>query len=449
MFRFWRNRRSKRGLPAPPAGRFQCKPCLEALEDRLVLSAAGTAAVGPPAPPMDHVAAVAITAIAGAPFSGVVATVNSPSFTGLAATIAWGDGHDGTGTFTSSGNQAFQISGAHTFAQPGSYTMVISISGGQGAPTKVEATTTVLAPPTNVMPAAVAFDMVSVKISFYADVVTTGSATSSVFLVATPAVANTLAGNSQLLVWLGVDAHTPAGNTSPPIQIVRIQIPGVVPADYTEYVPWSSMREQGLDLPLAESASPVSLIVHVTAGHSPQGGSGDLVVARAANTGSQTQVVQVSVPTWPRPAALALVLVFGIQEAPDATRLTLHEPSRALAAASDSADDTGTGQAAQLQKTESDSYRLPLHLVADRAELGVSLIAPLPGGSVNYLVDAEENTAREEHKPHSGRWSITVGAVLQAATVWVAIHFTHFVRANSPIVPSIIKEVLHKREQNL
>jgi len=447
MFRFWRNRRSKRSLQAPTAGRFQCKPCLEALEDRLVLSAAGTSAVGRPAPPMDLVSAVAITAIAGVPFSGVVATVNSPSFTGLAATIAWGDGHDGTGIFTSSGTQTFQISGAHTFAQPGSYTMVISISGGQGAPTKVEATTTVLAPPTNVMPAIVAFDSVSVQISFYDNVTATGSATSAVFLVATPAVAKTLAGNSQLLraVWLGVDHDM---NTTPPTQTVRIQFTGVVPADYTEYVPWSSMREQGLDLPLAAFESPVRLIVHVAA-NQHQGDAGDLVVARAANTGSQTQVVQVSVPSWPRPAALALVLVFGIQEAPDAARLTLHERSHALAGASGSADDTGTGQTAQLQETERDSYRLPLHLVADRAELGVSLIAPPPGGSGNSLVDAEENTAREEYKPHSGRWSITVGAVLQAATVWVAIHFTHFARANSPIVPSIIKEVLNKREQNL
>ena len=444
MFRFWRNRRSKRGHEAPMAGRFHCKPYLEALEDRLVLSVAGTAVVGPPAPPMDLVSAIAITAIAGAPFSGVVANVHSPSYTGLAATIAWGDGHDGTGTFTSSGNQTFQISGAHAFARPGSYTMVISISGGQGAPTKVEATTTVLAPPTNVMPATVAFDSVSVQISFYANVTATGSATSSVFLVTTPAVANTLAGNSQLLgtVWQAVVAATPAGNISSTTPTIRIQVTGVTPATSTDYVVWSSMREQGLDLPVAASVSPVSLIVHFAAGHPPQGG----------------EVAQINIPSWLSPTALSLVMVFTISRAPVAGHVTPHEPSRALAAASDSADDTGTGQIAQLQETGRDSFRLPLHLVADRAELGVSLIgmpsATLPGGIANPLVDAEESTAlaqasvREDNKPHSGRWSITVGAVLQAATVWVAIHFTHFARANSHTVPSIIKEVLSKREQN-
>ena len=164
MFRLWRTRRAKLSLQTPPAaGRFQYKPCLEALEDRLVLSVAGTAAVGPPAPPMDHVSAVAITAIAGVPFTGVVATFNTPDVTGLAPTIQWGDGHAGTGIITGTGNQAFQISGTNTFAQPGSYTIVISITAGTGTEAEVQATATALPPLTNVMPSAIPAGQVSVQ----------------------------------------------------------------------------------------------------------------------------------------------------------------------------------------------------------------------------------------------------------------------------------------------
>ncbi len=346
MFRFWRSRRAKPGLQLPPAAsRFHYKPCLEALEGRLVLSAPGTSAVGPLMPPLDHVAAVAITAIAGQPFSGVVATFNTPDVTGLASTIDWGDGHNGTGIIAGAGIHSFQISAANIFAQPGSYTMMVTIFAGQSTEAEVQATATVLAPPTNMMPSVVPAGQVSVQISFG---LTEDIGTATVYFITTPAVANALGSNGQLLdtVWRVVVAATPTGNTIPTTHSIQIQITGPIPAASTDYVPWRSMREQGLDVSLVPSAVPAK--VRPAVGQLVQA---DLLGAGAAFTRDQNGVALITVPTWLSSTAVTLVMVFEIPPSSDARSVTPHEPDSVLAAASDPADNAEADQTAHHEES--------------------------------------------------------------------------------------------------
>jgi hypothetical protein len=89
---------------------------------------------------------VAITAYAGQNLSGAVATFNSPNTTGLASTINWGDGHVSAGILGGVDGRTFAIVGTNTFAQSGSYTLVISIDAPPGSVVTVKATATVLPP---------------------------------------------------------------------------------------------------------------------------------------------------------------------------------------------------------------------------------------------------------------------------------------------------------------
>ena len=153
---------------------------------------------------------------------------------------------------------------------------------------------------------------------------------------------------------------------------------------------------------------------------------------------------------------------FEIPESPDARPVTPHEADSVLAAASAPPDDAAQDQTAHRQETGRDSYRMPLYLIADRAELrglfGVSLIGtasapqtktPLgtaPDGPINSpgRAGAAEKPActqsREEGNSYSRRWTLTVGAMVQAAITWVAIHFSISARAKSRPVPSITEE---------
>jgi hypothetical protein len=76
-------------------------------------------------------AGTTVAAIAGAPFSGLVATFNStiPMSTpaDFTATVRWGDGSMSSGVIGTSGS-AFTVSGSHTYAAAGSYTIQVTIS---------------------------------------------------------------------------------------------------------------------------------------------------------------------------------------------------------------------------------------------------------------------------------------------------------------------------------
>jgi hypothetical protein len=88
--------------------------------------------------------AVNVSATAGAPWSGAVATFTNADPLGTAAsytaTIGWGDGSTSTGAITGSGTLA--VSGSHTYADAGTYTLSVQIRHNLGY------TTTATVPPT-------------------------------------------------------------------------------------------------------------------------------------------------------------------------------------------------------------------------------------------------------------------------------------------------------------
>jgi hypothetical protein len=83
------------------------------------------------------------TAQAGIPFTGVVATFTDADTANVAsdftAVIDWGDGHTSAGTVTG-GSGAFTVSGTHTYATPGSYAVLVTLS--DDAPGTATATVT-------------------------------------------------------------------------------------------------------------------------------------------------------------------------------------------------------------------------------------------------------------------------------------------------------------------
>jgi hypothetical protein len=87
-----------------------------------------------------------VSAFEGAPFSGAVATVTDLDSAATAseytATIDWGDGSPaGTGT-VSGGGGSFTVSGGHTYAEEGSYTITTTLTDVDAAANTVTATST-------------------------------------------------------------------------------------------------------------------------------------------------------------------------------------------------------------------------------------------------------------------------------------------------------------------
>jgi hypothetical protein len=86
---------------------------------------------------------VNFAAQAGIPFTGPVATFTDANTANVAgdftAVIDWGDGHTSAGTVTGGGG-AFTVSGTHTYATPGSYAVLVTLS--DDAPGTATATTT-------------------------------------------------------------------------------------------------------------------------------------------------------------------------------------------------------------------------------------------------------------------------------------------------------------------
>jgi hypothetical protein len=94
-------------------------------------------------------AAAAINAVAGQPFSGVVATfsdgdsaANARDFT---ATINWGDGHLTNGIITANGQGGFDVSGTNTYATVGRFTISVDVADFGGSTQSVTNTANVTA----------------------------------------------------------------------------------------------------------------------------------------------------------------------------------------------------------------------------------------------------------------------------------------------------------------
>jgi hypothetical protein len=70
-----------------------------------------------------------IKATAGAPFRGAVATFTDPfaNQASYSATITWGDGATSAGVISGTGT-LLKVTGSHTYADPGSYTVQVTIS---------------------------------------------------------------------------------------------------------------------------------------------------------------------------------------------------------------------------------------------------------------------------------------------------------------------------------
>jgi predicted outer membrane repeat protein len=93
--------------------------------------------------------AMNVAPIAGAPFSGPVATfANADPFgspASYSATITWGDGGTSAGLIADSGGGQFTVSGSHTYADPRSDTFTVQITHALGyvSPVSVSGTATV------------------------------------------------------------------------------------------------------------------------------------------------------------------------------------------------------------------------------------------------------------------------------------------------------------------
>ena len=89
-----------------------------------------------------------ISAQAGSPFSGTVATLSDGDSTAIAsdytATINWGDSSSSTGTISAGGSAGqFTVSGSHTWAAAGSYPVHVAITKVNGRTTSADSTASV------------------------------------------------------------------------------------------------------------------------------------------------------------------------------------------------------------------------------------------------------------------------------------------------------------------
>jgi hypothetical protein len=81
------------------------------------------------------VSCVSLNPIAGAPFSGVVASFTDSDGDPLShftATLDWGDGTITTGAIAANASGGFTVSGSHTYASHGSFTLVVEVQDTDG-----------------------------------------------------------------------------------------------------------------------------------------------------------------------------------------------------------------------------------------------------------------------------------------------------------------------------
>ncbi len=78
--------------------------------------------------PVLSLSVASVTATEGSAFSGVVATGNAYGTSNpLTATINWGDGNSSTVSVTPNADGSYSVSGSHTYAEEGSYTLSVSV----------------------------------------------------------------------------------------------------------------------------------------------------------------------------------------------------------------------------------------------------------------------------------------------------------------------------------
>jgi hypothetical protein len=153
MFLSWLRRlRQRPARPTPRGRRPGCRPRLEALEARWLLSGdSSPVTVSSPLPaqaltdaPRDVVALPVLTA-AGLPSSDVVATFTpTGDISEVQATIAWSDGSQAAVALVSRGNGRVAVISSATYAAPGTYTFTVTLTASGGGTAVVQGTATVL-----------------------------------------------------------------------------------------------------------------------------------------------------------------------------------------------------------------------------------------------------------------------------------------------------------------
>ena len=94
--------------------------------------------------PVLTVSGKSVSATEGSVFNGVVATGTAYGTTNpLTASITWGDGSSSTVSVTPANDGSYSISGSHTYAEEGSYTITVSVSDGKGLNASTNDTATV------------------------------------------------------------------------------------------------------------------------------------------------------------------------------------------------------------------------------------------------------------------------------------------------------------------
>jgi hypothetical protein len=314
-----------------------------------------------------------VTALAGAPFSGVVATLTGPtSVTKLSSVINWGDGHASAGTILPDGSATFEISGGNTYGRSGSYSLFITVASTDGQTQIVATTATVLGQ----------FRDSSLDLSA-AD----GLGASQRNAFSGPSIL--LSGGADFAVQ--ISQPPPTGRQQPP---GVPQPPGPRPAAAQ---PPSLMRSPGMLGGLPPTVSPTEQVAWVNLSEqetapAPQSSPAP-VVARLVTPPPESRglpaVVALPVPQDPR-SLLALAL--GATSVPE-DRVWL-DPSPDYGAGSGPAEpllnDTRTSVASQSEAAKdpaSDVYHRPLHQVADLRELRGSPAGP------PYLLSQEDLVA--------------------------------------------------------
>jgi len=97
-------------------------------------------------PPILRAIGYPLSATEGAQFSGAVVTfTDNPADTvsNFSATIDWGDGSQTTGNIVNTGSGAFDVRGAHTYAEEGTYTTTVALNDADGESQSVVGTFTV------------------------------------------------------------------------------------------------------------------------------------------------------------------------------------------------------------------------------------------------------------------------------------------------------------------
>ena len=417
----WRYRKKKPGIrPARTAGRSWCRPSIEALEDRVLMSAS---AVTPPV--LSNLAAVPVIAIAGLPFSGAAANFSSTESTGLSSTIDWGDGHQTTGNITSSAAQAFQVSGENTYAQPGSYTMVTTITVSSYS---VSVTTAAI-----VLPQSLVFSLNSGTVDDVAGTLIGGG----IFVFVPPP--GWPAPN-------GVPAPGAGGlpSTNPQQTPYINPFVGPVRVAFSDQVIWSSLREQGLSIPVA---APTIQIADLAVDFAPPPGQGAAPSPR----------INMPIPT--SPVAMALVTVFTWANTPAGLIQPTQEAAPATSTGIGHAQDASDAQSdAPIPDATKEGYYQPVYLVANRSDLiSMSGVPCLPSaamllGNASIVISRDptgERTVEETPPPKSlailDNNAGTIKRMFQIAAAWIACQVLRLsiTRPAPPADPLILNRHSH------